>query len=178
MELIFGLGFLFISLIGTLLHFTYDLTNHNKLVALFSAVNESTWEHIKIALTPFFIWSLVDGFIYGIHPNYFLAKAGGALTIIILIPLLFYSYKSILKKSLLGIDITIFYVAILLGQIVSYFILKINPLSFIYSYLSIIILFIIFGLYLTLTLAPVETNLFLDPISKKYGIKGHSHCKK
>ena len=57
---VFLIGFIFISIVGTLLHFTYELSNHNKYVALFSAVNESTWEHIKIALTPYFVWSLVD----------------------------------------------------------------------------------------------------------------------
>ena len=43
-----------ISLIGTLSHFLYDISKHNKVVGLFAAVNESTWEHIKIALTPTF----------------------------------------------------------------------------------------------------------------------------
>ena len=41
-----------ISIIGTVLHFLYDISNHNKVVGLFSAVNESTWEYIKIALIP------------------------------------------------------------------------------------------------------------------------------
>lgn len=41
-----------ISIFDTLAHFMYDMSNHNKIIGLFSAVNESTWEHIKIALTP------------------------------------------------------------------------------------------------------------------------------
>ena len=60
-----------ISLVGTLLHFLYDISKHNKFVGIFAAVNESTWEHIKIALTPTFIWGLIDGYIYGVNPNYF-----------------------------------------------------------------------------------------------------------
>ena len=39
-----------------------------------TAVNESTWEHIKIALTPTILWSLIDGLIYGSNPNYFFAR--------------------------------------------------------------------------------------------------------
>lgn len=46
------LAFIVISVVGTLFHFLYDWSNHNKIVGLFAAVNESTWEHIKIALTP------------------------------------------------------------------------------------------------------------------------------
>ena len=53
-----------ISIIGTLAHFLYDLTNHNKFIGIFAAVNESTWEHIKIAMTPTLLWGLIDGFIY------------------------------------------------------------------------------------------------------------------
>ena len=93
------ISFLFVSIIGTLFHFTYDYFNHNKIVSLFAAVNESTWEHIKIALTPMFLWGLYDGYVYGFSPNYFLAKSISLLAVIIIIPLLFYGYKLITKKS-------------------------------------------------------------------------------
>ena len=63
-----------ISVVGTLSHFLYDLTNHNKFIGIFAAVNESTWEHIKIALTPTLLWGLIDGFLYGTNVNYFFAK--------------------------------------------------------------------------------------------------------
>ena len=87
------IGIIFISVFGTIFHFLYDLSNHNKVIGLFSSVNESTWEHIKILLTPTFIWSLIDGFIYGDGVNYFFAKSISLLFIIISIPLLFYGYS-------------------------------------------------------------------------------------
>ena len=105
----FLISFLVISIVGTLLHFVYEWSNHNKIVSLFAAVNESTWEHIKIALTPMFLWGLYDGYVYGFSPNYFLAKSISLLAVIIIIPLLFYGYKLITKKSILIIDIMIFY---------------------------------------------------------------------
>jgi len=40
--------------LGSLAHFLYDLSNDNKILGLFTAVNESTWEHVKIAITPHF----------------------------------------------------------------------------------------------------------------------------
>ena len=82
-----------ISIVGTLSHFLYDISNHNKFIGLFSAVNESTWEHIKIALTPTLLWSLVDGIKYGSEPNYFLAKFVSLLVVILLMPILFYGYQ-------------------------------------------------------------------------------------
>jgi hypothetical protein len=44
-------GFFFIGLIGAVLHFTFELSDYsNMVVAFFSAVNESTWEHLKMVL--------------------------------------------------------------------------------------------------------------------------------
>ena len=73
-----------ISIIGTLSHFLYDISKHNKFIGLFTAVNESTWEHIKIALTPTFFFCIVDGIMFGQNPNYFLAKLSSLIIIIIL----------------------------------------------------------------------------------------------
>lgn len=169
------IGIIFISLIGTLLHFTYEISNHNKVVALFSAVNESTWEHIKIALTPTFIWTLYDGAVYGIYNNYFIAKTASLLVIIFLIPILFYTYKIFTKKSKLPIDIIIFYITIITSSLVFKYILNLKDLPYYITYISLVLMFILFGFYMTLTLLPIKNFLFKDPITNNYGLKGHSH---
>ena len=51
-------GFVFTSAMGTFLHFLYDITEENTIVSLFSAVNESTWEHMKLLFFPMFVYSL------------------------------------------------------------------------------------------------------------------------
>ena len=137
-----------ISLIGTLAHFLYDLSGHNKIVGLFASVNESTWEHIKIALTPTFLWSLLDGYLYGVNPNYFFAKFICLLSIIIVIPLIFYSYRLFVKKSIALVDISIFYVSIIISQVLFRYILELSPLDYIYNYLGCVGVFILFGSYL------------------------------
>lgn len=163
-----------ICIIGTMGHFMYEISRHNKVVALFAAVNESTWEHIKIALTPMFLMGLIDGFKYGTCSNYFVAKAISLLIIIFLIPIIFYSYSSITKKAILPIDILTFYVTITCAQLAFYKIIKIESLGFIYNYLSLILIFVIFGFYMSATMLPMKNFLFKDPNSKKYGIKGHT----
>ena len=163
-----------ISLVGTLAHFLYDISNHNKIVGLFSAVNESTWEHIKIALTPALLWGLIDGYKYGLYPNYFPAKLASILTMALIIPIIFYLQKFIFKKDITIINILSFYIAIMLGQFLFYHIIKMPELDYIYRYISCILLFIFVGHYLLLTLLPLETFLFKDPISKKYGYAGHT----
>ena len=82
----FVIGIILICLVGTLLHFTYELSHHNKYVAIFSAVNESTWEHIKIGMTPTLIWSIYEISVYSFSLSFILAKSLCLLTIILLIP--------------------------------------------------------------------------------------------
>ena len=167
------ISFIVISIVGTVFHFLYDWSNHNKMVGLFAAVNESTWDHIKIALTPALILGFIDGFLYGANPNYFLAKSMSLLAMIVGIPVLFYFYSYLLKKHVLLIDILIFYVAIFLGQTLFYFVLNGPSVPYCFSYIGAILLFMIFGFYMTATILPLKNFLFKDPITKKYGLKGH-----
>ena len=169
----FYIGIIVIILIGTLLHFLYELSHHNKFVAIFAAVNESTWEHIKIGMTPTIIWSLYDGYIYGLNGNYLIAKSLSLLAIIILIPILFYTYTAFTKKAILLVDIICFCVTIVCSQLTFNYFINIDSLPFIYTYLSCILLFIELGFYFFLTYNPRKNFIFKDPITNKYGIEGH-----
>ena len=53
-------GFVFVSLLGSVLHFVYSWTNESVLVAPFSAINESTWEHMKIMFFPSLVFAIVE----------------------------------------------------------------------------------------------------------------------
>ncbi len=53
------LGFVWTIVLGSALHFTYAWSNENLLVGLFSAVNESTWEHLKLLVVPATIWAVL-----------------------------------------------------------------------------------------------------------------------
>ena len=168
------ISIILISLIGTLSHFMYDISNHNKVIGLFTAVNESTWEHIKIALTPTLLWSFIDGWMYGSNPNYFLAKFSSLGIIILLMPLLFYGYKVITKKDFFIFDIIIFYIVIISSQLLFNFMLEMDPIHYIYKYLSCIGTFLLFGGYMIHTLMPAKSFIFKDPISNNYGFEGHT----
>ena len=49
-------------ILGTLLHFTYEWSGENPIIALFSAVNESIWEHLKLAFYPMFSIHINENF--------------------------------------------------------------------------------------------------------------------
>ena len=64
-------GFGFTSLFGTLLHFLYEWTGKNNFTALFSGVNESTWEHMKLLFFPLLIFSIIEYYIFGRNETYY-----------------------------------------------------------------------------------------------------------
>ena len=53
-------GFIATGLFGTLLHFVYEWTGGNRVIAVFSAVNESTWEHMKLLFFPALLFTMVQ----------------------------------------------------------------------------------------------------------------------
>lgn len=57
--------FIFISVLGVLLHFTYEWSGDNVVVGLFSAVNESTWEHLKLLFFPFLLLTILEVLLRG-----------------------------------------------------------------------------------------------------------------
>lgn len=159
--------------LGTLAHFLYDLTHENKILGLFTAVNESTWEHIKIAITPTLLWSLLDGYFFGMSPNYFLAKLATFLILAFFIPFVFYSYTRLTKKPLLPLDIATFLLAIILAQFAFSAIIALPAIPYWAAYLAAIGCFVFFGAYMTLTLMPLREAPFKDPITHQYGFRAH-----
>ena len=103
-------GFLFTSAAGTLLHFLYEWSGKNSIVGAFSAVNESTWEHMKLLFVPLLLTALVSMVFGGRCQGYWTAKLVGAVGGLLLIPLLYYGYTGALGISVMWVDIAIFYV--------------------------------------------------------------------
>lgn len=164
------IGFFFILILGTLAHFIYEWSGQKKLYAIFFAVNESTWEHIKLAIGPTLLWMLIEIPFIGSNPNFIFAKAVSLLVMILFIPLFFYGYQLITKKDLLYLDILDFILAIALGQYASWTILNMPPTGKLTSFISLNIIIIITIIYLTRTYKPIKNFLFKDPITGKYGV--------
>lgn len=118
-------GFLFTGVLGTLLHFLWEWTGEGPLTAAFCAVNESTWEHMKLVFLPMNL--------YGIYTWYALKDRFAASGFAILlganvatwaIPFLYYTYIGVLGFSKMWLDIACFFVAVLIGFALEYHVLK------------------------------------------------------
>ncbi|MBQ4542931.1 MAG: hypothetical protein IJA19_02045 [Clostridia bacterium] len=102
-------GIIFVSALGTLLHFTYGWSDNNFVVGLFSPVNESTWEHMKLVFFPMLLYSFA-----GVkkRPCLTSAMAFAILFGTLLMPALFYTYSGILGFNVAFVDISIFFICV------------------------------------------------------------------
>lgn len=171
---------LVITILGCVLHFTYGWSKENKFVGVFSAVNESTWEHEKLALSGIFFCTLCDVWFLGENPNYWFAKCISFLVPIIMIPALFYGYHLFLKlRSCLPLDIAIFILASFVSALVFAVVLELPPTGILGEIISGAISLVVFTAYLLLTKFPIQNNIiFEDPLTKKYGYAGFKSPKK
>ena len=117
---------LFVTLIlGNLLHFAYEWSGGSSVVAAFAAVNESTWEHMKLLVVPWTVWSLVEAVaLRGSRRPVLPARAVGLLAGVAAIPVVYYTYTGALGVSSMIVDVLLFQAAVLLGAWISWRIMK------------------------------------------------------
>ena len=170
------IGMIFIIIIGSLLHFTFELSGFNPIVGAFSAVNESVWEHLKLGFWPLMLYSIIEYLkIKDKSNNFILAKAVAACTILLVIPAIFYIYTSITREAILAIDIGSFIVAVVVSQFLSYKLLNFREQSKTVEIFSVIILIALAILFVVFTFYPPHISLFQDGVTGEYGILAHTH---
>ena len=162
---------IFCLILGTILHFTYEWFNYNVIVGLFSTINESVWEHLKLLFYPMFFISIIGYFKIGRKLcNYWYAQMYGIVFALIFVVVFFYTYKGIIVRSFFLLDIASFIIGILLGEYIVYKMLKQKEMCKLEA-LSIITSIIILLCFLIFTIYPPILPLFEDPIYGTFGIK-------
>ena len=163
-------GFAVATFGGTILHFLYDWAGGSILVAPFSGVNESTWEHMKLLFWPLFLFSLVQQLFFRDQKNYWCAKLSEVLMGLLLIPVLFYSYNGMFGKSPDWLNIAIFYISAALVFLFEWWVFKRDRLRCKSSRLTFAVICLIGVLFVVFTFAPPKIPLFQDPLTGSYGV--------
>jgi hypothetical protein len=160
---------IFVIIAGILLHFSYEWSNENQIVGIFSAVNESTWEHLKLIFFPMLV-TIVIGTIYykDDYENYLCTKTKGLLISLVSVIVLFYTYSGVLGKNISAINIGIYIISILISLIYNYN--KLNDISTCNNKLSIVVLITLLISFITFTFYTPKIDIFEDPITNTYGI--------
>ncbi len=169
-------GILFIILLGSMLHFTFEWSSNQPIIGIFSAVNESVWEHLKLGFWPTLLYAIMEySPINKRTNNFFLAKTVATYSIIAIIPAIFYSYTTITGESIFVIDILSFILAVVIGQLLSYRLLTYKSISDKLEKIALLALFILGVAFIVFTFYPPHLPIFQDPISGEYGIINHLH---
>lgn len=164
-------GVVFVILLGCALHFTYAWSRRHPLVGIFSAVNESVWEHLKMAFWPSLLYMTSEYVLLNNWgTNFFFSKITGILTMIIFIPTVFYSYTALTKRCILAIDICTFIVAVIVGQLVSFLLLTYGELPQIFDVFGIVTVILLATAFAIFTFRPPHFPIFKDSVTGNYGI--------
>lgn len=164
-------GFLFTSAVGTALHFAYEWSGENVVVGAVAAVNESTWEHMKLLFVPLLLVALAAAIFGGHCRGYWTAKLAGALVGLLLIPMLYYGYTESLGVHVTWVDIGIFFVAAAVAFLLESHLTKHLPMrSSALQAVAAALFAALAVLFVWFTYAPPHLPIFLDPITGTYGI--------
>ena len=163
-------GFAAVTFGGTILHFWYDWTDGSILIAPFSGINESTWEHMKLLFWPLFLFALVQWPSFRNQRNYWSVKLAEILLGLALIPVLFYTYNGAFGKSPDWVNIAIFYFVALIVFLFERWAFRKVWLQCKHPRLAFTAICLIGVLFVVFTFTPPRIPLFRDPLSGSYGI--------
>ena len=167
------LGFFAVILLGFLLHNAYFWTRPSQIFAIVAPVNESVWEHLKMAFWALMIYSLAEyPFLRGSVSNFLLAKALGSTVLLATIPVVFYSYTRITGTHLLWMDILSFVVGTGLCQAIAWDLYRARPRSRIVRLGSLFYLVLMALLFAFWTYTPPQLDIFKDHSSDR----GNNHA--
>lgn len=164
------LGFAVTSLSGTILHFLYDWLGEAIWIALFSGVNESTWEHMKLLFWPMFLYAVVQSFFFKDRSDFWCIKLRGILLGIGLIPVIFYTYNGVIGKSPDWFNITIFFICAAAAYTYETRLFQTDKPRICPSKSALVLLCIVALLFAVFTFATPELRIFRDPLTGAYGV--------
>ena len=157
--------------LGTFFHFLFDLSGENGIIGLFTPVNESVWEHLKLLFFPFVISMAAEYYIYGKEAyNFFSSKATGLTVGLFSIVTNYYLTIGAFGINNMAVNIIIFVSAVLMAYAVSYIRMLKTPkfAGGIYEKAAIGIILAILILFAIFTYFPPHIPLFRDPTNMNY----------
>ena len=165
-------GFLFTSILGTFLHFLFDLSGQSVAAAIFSAVNESIWEHTKLIYYPMLIFALVEYRFWGKdREDFWCVKLAGILLALTLIPVIYCTYTGIFGFSVDWLNITIFFIAAAAAFWLENKLFEGTRKCPIPQWVSFALICLMAVLFTVFTFLPPQIPFFEDPITGTYGFR-------
>ena len=163
-------GFVFTAVAGTLLHFLFDWTGGNVAAALFSAVNESIWEHLKLLFYPMVTFALLEYRYWGRNvDSFWCIKLMGILFGLLFIPVIYYFYTGAFGIKADWVNIVIFFLAAALVYWMETKLFQKEFTCHLSAKAAIRVIFLIGIAFTVFTFWTPCVPLFADPLTDTYG---------
>ena len=121
MEMIQLCGIVFSVLFGELLRFAYIKSNKNALAGVFTSVNGSIWEQLKLPAIPMLFYAVFEYFIYGSEiDNFFPVRAASILVAMAATAAICFILRFIPAKTTRAADLASFILGVTAGYVFSY----------------------------------------------------------
>jgi hypothetical protein len=157
---------------GVLLHFVFVWSGKNRLMAVFAPVNESLWEHLKMAYLPLVAYTVVELIVTSAPAGLGAARAAGfAVTAVSMLALsgalTATSPPTGLRGQLIQ-DGAVFVIAVALGAFASHGVL--GYVASVPAPIAAALLSVPAIVFAVTTFAPPHARLFEDQVTGGYGI--------
>lgn len=156
-----------VCVLGILFHFAYELLGEGKILGVIFPINESIFEHLKLALYPYIFWFMLTYFVYKKKLNiefkkWFVLMVFAIIHSIFFIMALYYIYTGALGLSSTLFDILIYFISISYTQFKIAHIYENYPINKTYFVIAVIILIILLLLFTIFTFSPPNIPIFID----------------
>lgn len=152
------------------LHFLYDKFP-SFITSIFAPVNESIWEHMKILFGSILLAGVIQKIIvvkYKLnYNNICFSNFIGAISSIPIFLMMFLPIYIIIGENF-PITIFIMFISIVIAEIIAYTIMNKDDLKL--ENITIVWVIIVYIIFTILSYNPIESGIFIDPISKTCGI--------
>lgn len=160
-----------ISIVGSFMHFVYDWSGKITIAGIFSPVNESIWEHIKLIFWPTLIWWAI-GYIIKKDKislsQWFCSLSIGLYVGPLIIVTFYYTYTGAFGNYSGFLDISSFIIAVTIAQFFALHIYRYAKLSIYDLYSACFITFLFISAIVIFTFSPPQIPLFLDSTTGLY----------
>jgi hypothetical protein len=171
--MLLGIPVLFI--VASPLHFLFDWSGKNMIAGLFTPVNESPWEHLKLTFWPILVWWTLGYLLFSrrkerVFGRYAVSCAVSAFVSTVFVAAFFYTYTGALGVESLIVDIISLFLGLFLSIILAQHVYKRTKPGLFAAFIAVVIIMIMAAAFLFFTFTPPHLPIFKDPPTGTYGI--------
>ncbi len=163
-------GVLICFALAVLVHFMYQWSGYSIWAGIIGAANESLWEHGKILILPYGLWSIVE--FAAAKPSFkrfIVAKTAALYAMLAAMIVFYYLYTFFTGESIVVVDIISTLAWMVLGFVVSSALMR-CPKADAWFTVAVFALVLMVVMLLSFTVNPPQVGLFQDPVTGGFGL--------